>query len=195
MPNAPTNLFWDSCVFGALLYDEIDVYDLASIEQYLKEAKDGRHKIYTSSIIFAEIADSKIKKTGIGSIGDLINDFIGSTVPIDPSVNIMTLAGRLKDIKYRKGESKNRHLGTGDAIMLATCLYLEDAMGVKADFFHTFDNGKGPKKEVPLLSYHEWCEGLSGEKDQLAQRVCSLKRQQPIHPAPPLPLGPPSTAT
>jgi predicted nucleic acid-binding protein len=194
MPDEPTNLFWDSCVFGAFLYDENAAYDVASISQYIEEAKNGKHRIYTSSIIFAEIADSKIKKAGIGSIADLMNDLIGATVPIDPSVNILTLAGRLKDIPYRKGDSKKRHLGTGDAIMLATCLYLDEAMGVKPDLFHTFDNGKGPKKEVPLLDYHLWCEGLSGEKAALASRVCALNRQKPIHPSPPLPLRPSSAS-
>ena len=93
MADTVTNLFWDSCVFCAFLYDETLTYDVTSIEQYLQEAKAGKHRIYTSSIIFAEIADSKIKKKGIGSVNDLIRDFVGATIPVDPSVNIMTLAG------------------------------------------------------------------------------------------------------
>jgi len=56
------NLFWDSCVFNAFLYEESDSYDIESIDQYIDEAKSGRFKIYTSSIIFAEIAGSKNKE-------------------------------------------------------------------------------------------------------------------------------------
>ena len=50
------NLFWDSCVFNAFFYEESDSYDIESIDQYIDEAKSGRFKIYTSSIIFSEIA-------------------------------------------------------------------------------------------------------------------------------------------
>ena len=92
MATEPTNLFWDSCVFGAFLYDE---KDLDSIKLFIAEAKAAKYIIYTSSIIFAEIADSKIKQPGIGSM----NDLVGATIPVDPSINIMTLAGRLKDIQ------------------------------------------------------------------------------------------------
>lgn len=49
-------LFWDSCVFNAFLYEESDSYDIESIDKYIDEAKSGKFKIYTSSIIFADIA-------------------------------------------------------------------------------------------------------------------------------------------
>jgi hypothetical protein len=45
--------------------------------------------------------------------------------------------------------------------MLATALDLKDAYGVDVDIFHTFDDG-GKKGSLPLLSYHEWCDGLTG---------------------------------
>jgi hypothetical protein len=48
-------LFWDSCVSNAFLYEESDSYDIESIDKYIYEAKSGKFKIYTSSIIFAEI--------------------------------------------------------------------------------------------------------------------------------------------
>jgi hypothetical protein len=88
----------------------------------------------------------------------------------------------LKDIRYSKGGSEKRILSTGDAVMLSTAIYLQDAYGVAIDTFHTFDNAK--KKFVPLLGYHEWCEKLTGEKDALARRVCAMKREKPLHPMP-----------
>lgn len=178
--------FWDSCVFSALLYDENSSYDLPSIEKYLSEAKNGKIRIVTSSVVFAEIAQSKIKNKKIGSINDLINDMVGAVVVVDASVNIFRLAGQLKDIPYKKGVSEKRFLSTGDAIMLSTALYIEEAFEVKIDCFYTFDNAQ--RKQVPLLDYHLWCEGLRGPKAQLAQRVCSLKRAKPIHPTPELAL-------
>jgi predicted nucleic acid-binding protein len=185
MPDAAPNLFWDSCVFSAYLYDEKDTYDLASIEQYLTEAQSGKFKIYTSSVVFAEVASSKIKRASPGTMDDLIRDLTGAAIVIEASVNVMQMSGRLKDIPYRKGASDKRVLSTGDAVMLATALHLEDAYGVAIDVFHTFDNTK--KKYVPLLSYSEWCEGLTGANAALAKRVCDLKRERPIHPTPTLP--------
>jgi hypothetical protein len=122
------NLFWDSCVFNAFLYEESDAYgteNIESIDQYIDEAKSGKFKIYTSSIIFAEIAGSKIKKKGVGSAMDFMNDLVGACIVIDASVNIIDLAGKLKDIPYRKQQSTKRALSTGDAIMLATALDLK----------------------------------------------------------------------
>ena len=185
MTQPPANLFWDSCVFSALLYDEKDTYNLADIEQFLAEAQAGKHKIYTSSIVFAEIANSKVRRRSTGSIADLINDLVGATVVIDASANVFQIAGKLKDIPYSKSGSKKRVLSTGDAVMLATALYLEDGFGVSVDVFHTFDNAK--KKFIPLLGYHEWCENLTGEKAALAKRVCAMKREKPLHPSPTLP--------
>lgn len=177
------NLFWDSCVFNAFLYEESNSYDIESIEQYLDEAKQGDFRIYTSSVFLAEIAQSKIRKKGIGGPIEFLNDFIGAIIVIDASVNVLDLAGKLKDIPYRKGESDRRGLSTGDAAMLATALHLKDAYGVKIDEFHTFDDG-GKKREVPLLSYQDWCEGLTGAKAALAMRVINLPRRKPTHPAP-----------
>lgn len=185
MTDTAPNIFWDSCVFSAYLYDEKDIYDLSSIEQYLAEAKAGKFKIYTSSVVFAEVASSKVKRSSPGTMADLIRDLTGAAIVIEASVNVMELSGRLKDIPYRKGDSTKRALSTGDAVMLATALHLEDAYGVKIDTFHTFDNAK--KKFIPLLSYHEWCVGLSGVNAALAKRICDMKREKPIHPSPTLP--------
>jgi predicted nucleic acid-binding protein len=175
-------LFWDSCVFNAYLYEETKIYDVDSIQQYIDEAKAGKFKIYTSSIIFAEIATSKIKKKGVGSAIAFMNDLVGACVVIDASVNIIDLAGQLRDIPYRKQNSKNRVLSTGDSIMLATALHLADGYGVEVDTFHTFDDGG--KGGVPIISYHEWCDGLTGPKAVLAKRITALARKRPIHPEP-----------
>lgn len=170
-------------MFNAFLYDEKEIYDVNSIAQYIDESRDGKAKLYTSSIVFTEIATSKIRVKGVGSGIDFINDLVGACVVIDASINILDLAGKLRDIPYKKNQSEKRRLTTGDAVMLATALHLSEAYGVQIDAFHTFDNG-GKKGEVPLLSYQEWCEGLSGHRLALAKRVIELPRSKPIHPSP-----------
>ena len=70
--------------------------------------------------------------------------------------------------------------------MLATALELKETFSTEIHAFHTFDDGKGQRgpegKGIPLLSYHEWCEGL--EEDPLAKRIIELNRCLPIHPSP-----------
>lgn len=186
---APSNLFWDSCVFTAFLRDERAAYDINSIAQYLTEARDGKHRIYTSSLVFAEVLPSSMTP-GIGSFQDFVDDLQGAIVIIDASPNVTQRAGLLRDLPYRKGASANRRLATPDAIMLASALYLADAMGIRLNALHTFDNGRrrGPEgRSVPLLSYHEWCEGFTPEQAKVAKPVVDLLRVPPIHPSPRLP--------
>lgn len=187
---SPSDLFWDSCVFTAFLQDEKDKYDVNSIAQYLDEARAGKCRIYTSSLVFAEVLPSTLKNSGIGSFQDFVEDFQGSIIVVDASPIVTQLAGRLRDLPYRRGQSTARRLATPDAIMLASCLHINDAVGIRVAAFHTFDDGKARGAEgrsVPLLSYHEWCEGFGAAELSVAKPVIDLVRVRPIHPSPELP--------
>ena len=179
------NLFWDSNVFIAFLNKEIGAYDIDSIAQYIKETQEKKHHIFTSNMVFAEITPSKIADSDYSKFQEFLDDYEGLITPIGADPNILTLAGNLKDLKYKKGDSYKRILTTGDATMLATALELEDVYGAPVDHFHTFDKGNGPRsveggKGVPLLTFEEWCEGI--EDNPLAARVIGLNRCEPIHP-------------
>lgn len=179
------NYFWDSCCFIAYLNDEQHAYDIDSLEQYLDEVRDGKSVIYSSTIALAEVRPSLMKKSAGGSFTEFMEDFGGSIVLLDATPNIMQLAGYLRDVKYSKSNSKGRQLATPDAIMLATCVHLEDDLGVKVDCFHTYDKGKRrgvDGKGIPLLTYHEWCDGI--EENEFAGRVIKLHRREPLHPEP-----------
>jgi predicted nucleic acid-binding protein len=192
MPNGVSHLFWDSCVFTAFLRNEHAAYDVNSIEQYLMESRDGNHRIYTSSLVFAEVLPSSIIKTDIGSFSDFVDDFRGAIIIIDASPDVMQLAGRLRDLPYKKGTSPGRRLATPDAIMLASAVYLVQVFGVNIDHFHTYDDGKsrGPEgRSVPLLSYQDWCEGFTPDQATAVKPVLDLDRCRPIHPSPRLPLN------
>lgn len=47
-----------------------------------------------------------------------------------------------------KGKLYRRRLATPDAIMLASAAYLSDAIGIRIDAFHTFDDGKRRSREA-----------------------------------------------
>ena len=67
----------------------------------------------------------------------------------EPNPNVMLLSGELRDLPYRRGNETNRRLGLGDAIMLATCIHVQEAYTISFDAFHTFD--KGGKKELRAI--------------------------------------------
>jgi predicted nucleic acid-binding protein len=180
---AGENYFWDSCVFIAFLNNQTDAYDIESIERFLEDSKKNNGcKIYTSSIALAEVTPKRLMGSSYGTFEEFLSDFRKSVAVIDAGPFINSTAGRLKDVIYKKSTSTKRILTTGDAIMLATALELEDTYGVKIDAFHTFDDGRGkgnPEgKGIPILSYHEWCEGV--EDNELVKRVIDMNRCKPI---------------
>ena len=186
MSSKGSNFFWDSCCFIAFLNDDRNAYDIPSLEQFLGDAKNGKARIYSSTITLAEVRPSFLKKRSIGTFADFVDDLSGAVVLLDPTPDIMTKAGYLRDLKYKKANATGRQLGTPDAIMLATCVYLRDTLGVAVDHFHTYDQGKKRGLEggkgIPLIGYQEWCEGLSNNPTAL--EVISLSRCHPIHPEP-----------
>ncbi len=180
-------LFWDTCVFCAHLYDEVDQYGevIDHIRQYIREARAGKWRIITSSIVFAELAFSKVKRDAPGTMEDLRRDIEAACLLIDPNPNIMMLAGKLRDIPYRKHQSRVRRLTVPDAVMLATALFVQEHYLQNLRAFHTFDAG-GKKREVPLIGYEEWLDGLSDEQLTVARRAANLRRERPFHPTPDL---------
>ena len=183
-----SNLFWDSCVFYAYL-DSQTTHDIKGIDQYLHESRDGLHRIYASSLVLAEVVPSAITKPDIGTLQNFIDDLQGAVTIVTPSPDVMHHVALLKDLPYKKADSKVRRISTTDAIMLASCLEIRDEWGIKIDAFHTFDDGRkrGPEgKMVPLISYQDWCQSLTAEQLEVATPVIQLNRCRPEHPAPPL---------
>jgi predicted nucleic acid-binding protein len=185
--NQAPEVFWDTCVFGAHLYDDSTQYGVVvdHIRQYLREAQDGKWRILTSSLVFAELAFSKVRNGAPGTIEDFVSDLSAFCLVIEPNPNIMILAGKLRDIPYKKDKSDKRRLTVPDAVILATAIYAQQYC---ADFrgFHTFDKG-GRKGEVPIIGYEEWLDDVPHGKMQIARNVIDLKRCLPEHPTPELP--------
>lgn len=175
---------WDSCIFIAYLKNEVDSYDIDSLQQYLDEAQDGSVRIYASTLASVEVLPSRIKR-GFGSFEQFLSDFEGAVVSIDANPNIMQLAGQLRDLPYAKHEGK-RTLSTPDSIVLATAVHLQEAYGERIDAIHTYDKGK-KKQNVPIIGLENWCEGFKNEQLTLIKRVTDIPRIAPIHPSPRLP--------
>ena len=187
------NLFWDTNVFCAYFYDDVDAYGSGVIEeigQYLREAKEGKWKIITSSCLFAELAFSKVKEKTAKTLQELVDDIYSCAYVIEANPQIMLHAGQLRDIRYSKGKSKRRVLSVPDSVMFATAIFVEDDLRKKISAFHTFDKG-GARNAIPMLGYEDWCEGLEPKQRHLAERVIRLPRSKPQHPNPDLLNGDP----
>jgi hypothetical protein len=188
--NVPDNLFWDTCVFIRYLIGDRNASCFQDIERFVDEAKLNKRNIYFSTLTFAEIKQDHFKGVEFGTIHDFFHDLGASFIPIDPLPNILISAGELRSAKTKNPypkESKSRDLATPDAIILETCLFVRDSLGISDIIFHTLDEGKGTKwagRAVPLLGFENWYP--IEQRTERVRKVCSLKREKPFHPQPAL---------
>jgi hypothetical protein len=105
----------------------------------------------------------------------------------------MKIVGRLRTFSYKrkpvhpKTDPKPRVLSLGDAIHLATAVWLQRSAGVTDLVFHTFDDGNAKQngeRFTPLLSFQDWCHDINTDPD--VRSVIDLKRKKPNHPSMPV---------
>lgn len=189
----PRQLFWDSCILCRYL-TETPKDRLSDIVQFIDEAKAGEVVIYFSTILLAEVRPSHLKQKGYGHFNELQADLQGALRPIAPNTNIMLMASSLRDHMFKlekmQKDQKERVMTVPDAIHLATCVYVRDALEIPSIAFHTFDDGKSKGadgKAVPLLSFSAWSEHLA--KDPVVAGVRKLPISEPLHPEPMMDVG------
>lgn len=175
-------------MFVAYLNDERAAYGSAidDIAQYLEEARQGEHAIYSSSLTLAEINDRMLRNALPGAFDDFMRDFSGVVTLIDPSPTIMRSAGHLRGLEFVK-DNGVRSLATPDAIHLSTAHALTADYGIRLDYFHTFDRG-GAGRHVPILGLEDWCGRCS--HDPVMASVLSMRREWPTHVSPRLSMAP-----
>lgn len=181
----PEHMYWDSCVFFRYLTNQpFDYVD--DIHRFVCEARNGEHKIYSSSLVLTEVRQFALKASQHKSVADFFHDLRRAVFLVDPNPNILIKAGELKDIpSINPGDpnaNKRRVVGTADAIHLATALYLKEVRGISDIIFHTFDDGKGSTWEgkcIPLLSFQRW---YPEPRKKIIEAICDLPRTAPKHP-------------
>lgn len=186
-------LLWDTCVvyrwFNGIPREYLD-----HIEKYLEESDIGKREIYISTITLAEIRPSAVGKTGL-SPNQVLSAMNKSFVLVDPTPDIMSLAGHLRDQKFRHtsmpdSKAAHRTLSLGDSVHLSTAVALREEFGVQGLSLHSFDQGKSKdaetgKKTVPIVGFESWCRDCSDDEE--IQKVINLPRKKPEHPLCPLP--------
>lgn len=186
MTSTSLNNFWDSCVLiRSITRNPID--GCGDIDRMADEAKAGKRQIWYSTVLLAELRPSLLTGSRYASISELVEELDGVLRPISPSPNILMRAARLRDRQYiaakPQASEKPKTMTMGDAIQLATCLYVREGMGVSDIEFHTFDDGIGKTVEgraVSLLRFEGYSEHVKVDPDVAAVRA--LKRIRPSLP-------------
>lgn len=183
------HLFWDSCVFIRYVVGDETTAHFDDIARFVDDAKAGKFKIYFSTITFAEMRREFFVGNRYGSINDFFSDFGRSLVPIEPNPNILIAAGELRSAKSTNpgdpNPPKQRTIATPDAILLSSCLYARDALGISDIVLHSTDEGKNKGwygRSIPIVGFERWYPEPT--RTNLVKEVCSLTRTKPIHPEP-----------
>jgi len=163
------------------------------LSRYIQESQSRNPdwRIYFSTVMFAEFRPEHLKSSRFGTLTDFMEDLGSAFLAIDANPNILAHAGRLRGVKGRDksnpSQPTNRTLGLGDAIHLATCLYVRDQLKVKDIVFHSLDEGKGKSWEgkcFPLIGFEDWFPVEA--QCNSATEIIGLDRQFPFHPQPQL---------
>ncbi|MEZ5872855.1 MAG: hypothetical protein R3D32_13655 [Nitratireductor sp.] len=174
-----SNHFWDSCVLIRYLTQNPPEL-LGDMAKILDEAKVGKRKIWISTILFAEFRPNLLStNTRINSISDLVTEMEGVLIPVAPNMDITLRAGRMRRHSFYKPDGERQHnekkrvLSVPDAIQLATCLFVKEALGINDIEFHTFDDGRGSnyeEKAVSLLRLADYAKHIDACADIEAVR-------------------------
>ena len=183
------HLFWDSCVFIRYLIGDPAAAHFEDICSYIEDAKNGKRTIYFSTITFAEIRQEYFKGGEFGSTRELFADLGSNFIAVEPNPNILIQTGELRSARSTNPGDPNpphqRAIATPDAIIMVTCLYARDAMGVSEIVLQSTDEGKGKGwagKSVPIIGFERWFPETT--RTPMVSRICSLVKEHPTHPEP-----------
>lgn len=187
--SVPPNLFWDSCIFIRYLIGDETAECFNDIVKFIGEARTKKRSIYFSTLTFTEIRQEFFKEGPYGGIRDFFEDLGASFIPIEPNPNILISAGELRSAKSTNPGDPNppsqRSIATPDAILLETCLFARDQLGITDIVFHTTDEGKGKNwygRSIPIIGFERWFPEAT--RTESVKKVCSLVRSKPLHPEP-----------
>lgn len=165
--------------------------ELQDVEQILREAvgPNRKRQLWISSVLFAELRPSNFKPGAFASLDELSKYIRSFADVVSPDPPTMMRAARLRDLRWQrknKAETeKPRTITLGDAIHLASALWVKEALKVADLEFLTFDNGRSSTdetepgtKSLSLLKLEDYTDGLGNNPDVTAAVL--LRRVPPI---------------
>lgn len=163
--------------------------DIASILHDATGSSPSR-TLWISHVLFGELRPSSfVSQQRFKDVEDLARYIRSIATVVNPDFNTMLRAARLRDVSWarpnRAPAEKPRCMTLGDAMHIASALWVKEASKVPDLEFLTFDNSADANvetdpgtKALPLLSIENYCDGISGLEDVAA--VLRLPRIRPV---------------
>ena len=139
MPDTPSNIYWDSCVFLSYVNEYTD--RVPTLEALLERSARGEIELYTSEISRVEVAfgASEQKRGRLDPEIEQKIDFLWADSNVVVSVEYHPGIGQTARDLMREAITRGWSLKPLDAIHLATAQWLT-SVGVEVSEFQTYDN-------------------------------------------------------
>ena len=158
------------------------------IETILTEAAVHKRRVWVSSVLFAELRPSTFVPGQFATLFELMRYIRALATLVTPDPNAMMRVARLRDAKWHipgddgEAEGKPRAMALGDAMEIASALWVKEAIGVPDLEFLTFDgwcsaDGK-PGDRLCLLHLQDYAVDLGRDADVKA--AIRLTRVEPL---------------
>jgi hypothetical protein len=126
------------------------------IETILTEAAVAKRRVWVSSILFAELRPSTFVPGRFPTLFELTRYIRALATLVTPDPNTMMRVARLRDARWQRPADAHqpggnpRTMSLGDAMQIASALWVKEAIGVPDLEFLTFDDwcsddGKGDR--------------------------------------------------
>lgn len=184
------NHFFDTNVLLRHANDDSG-HEAQDIDKILRESvgPGKKRNIWISSVLLAELRPSNFVPGKFESVDDLGAYIRSVATVVTPDFATMMRVARLRDLKWCRPNSqageKARQMTLGDAIHIASAIWVKEVVGVKDLEFLTFDDGKSDSdeldpesKSLSLLRLEDYTDGMAGNADVRA--AVMLRRIKPI---------------
>jgi hypothetical protein len=158
------------------------------IETILTEAAVHKRRVWVSSVLFAELRPATFVPGRFATLFELTRYIRALATLVTPDPNAMLRVARLRDAKWHlpddksEAEGKPRAMALGDAMEIASALWVKEAIGVPDLEFLTFDNWCAPEgatsDRLCLLHLQDYAVDLGSNADVKA--AIRLTRLEPV---------------
>ena len=164
------------------------------IERILTQAVVAKRRVWVSSILFAELRPSMFVAGRFETLDGLIRYIRSFATLVTPDPNTMLRVARLRDAKWQKpaslraADEKPRMMSIGDAIQIASALWVKEAGGVADLKFVMFDDLSASEAgggRLSLLRLQDYAEDARANSDVMAAvRLTRIQPQRQPRPVP-----------
>ena len=150
------------------------------IETILTQAAVAKRRVWVSGILFAQFRPSTFVPGRFDSLDDLTRYIRSLATLVTPDPNTMLRVARLRDAKWQRADEKPRTMSFGDAIEIASALWVKEAAGVTDLKFLMFDDWSSAEAggRLSLLRLQDYAQDARVNSDVMA--AVRLTRIQPV---------------